>query len=63
MSKFTFIHESGETKLEMSFEAESYADVLEEFTHFLRGCGFFIDGDLEIVGEDEYITDKPESVE
>ena len=41
------------TKINMEFETEHIHDVLEEFTMFLRGCGYVIDGKLDIVPHDD----------
>ena len=41
------------TKINMEFESEMLEDVLEEFAMFLRGCGYVIDGRLDIVPHDE----------
>ena len=41
------------TKTTMEFESESLDDVLEEFAMFLRGCGFVIEGRLDVVPHDE----------
>ena len=41
------------TKINMEFESEMLEDVLEEFSMFLRGCGYVIDGRLEVVPHDE----------
>jgi len=41
------------TKINMEFEAETLDDVLEEFARFLRGCGYTIDGRLDVVHHDE----------
>ena len=41
------------TKINMVFEGESLDDILEEFSMFLRGCGFVIDGRLDVVPHDE----------
>jgi len=41
------------TKINMEFESETLEDVLEEFAMFLRGCGYVIDGRLDIVSHDE----------
>lgn len=56
MSKFTFVCQeesmpfaSGvETKRTVEFSAESLDDILLEFEHFLRGCGFAFDGNVII---------------
>ena len=41
------------TKINIEFEGESLEDILEEFSMFLRGCGFVIDGTLDVVPHDE----------
>ena len=41
------------TKINMEFEAETLNDVLEEFVMFLRGCGYMIDGKLDVIPHDE----------
>ncbi len=56
MSKFTFIQEYqgfGSPKSTIEFEADQLGDVVEYFTQFLRGCGYHIDGHLEIVNDYE----------
>jgi hypothetical protein len=42
------------TKTTIEFEAEHIDDILEEFSMFLRGCGFVINGVLEVIPEEEY---------
>jgi hypothetical protein len=41
------------TKINMEFESEMLEDVLEEFAMFLRGCGYVIDGRLDVVSHDD----------
>jgi hypothetical protein len=41
------------TKTTIEFESETLDDVLEEFAMFLRGCGYVIDGRLDVVPHDE----------
>lgn len=41
------------TRIDMEFEGETLDDILEEFSMFLRGCGFVIDGRLDVVPHDE----------
>jgi hypothetical protein len=41
------------TKINMEFEAEHIDNVLDEFAMFLRGCGYIIDGRLDVVPHDE----------
>jgi hypothetical protein len=41
-----------ESRIEMTNNDLIYLpDVIKEFEHFLRGCGFYFDGSLEIVGD------------
>jgi hypothetical protein len=59
MSKFTFICEdepmpfadSIVTKKTFEFNADHLDGVIGEFETFLKGCGYHIDGNLEIVEE------------
>ena len=59
MSKFTFICEDEPmpfadaivTKKTFEFNADRLDSVIGEFEIFLRGCGFYLDGNLELVGE------------
>ena len=37
--------------ISVNFEAESIGDILSQFEDFLRGCGFILDGYLDIVDE------------
>jgi hypothetical protein len=41
------------TKINMEFEAEHIDNVLDEFAMFLRGCGYIIDGRLDVVPHNE----------
>jgi len=41
------------TKTTIEFDGESLDDILEEFAMFLRGCGYTIDGRLDVVPHDE----------
>lgn len=62
MSKFTFICQEGPcpfgesitTKRTVEFDAVHLEGIINEFESFLRGCGYYIDGHLEIVNEKEY---------
>lgn len=66
MSKFTFIKEpdpdnwieDGDGKLTVEINALELDRILEEFTYFLRGAGFFVDGHLEVVYDEELIAVK-----
>ena len=61
MSKFTFICEdepcpfgsSITTKRTFEFDAVELSGIVGEFETFLRGCGFTINGFLDVVNEDE----------
>ena len=44
------------TKLTMEFETEDLEVVLSEFQDFLRGLGFYFDGQLEIVNDTDANT-------
>ena len=64
MSKYTFIKqpdpdnwmEEGDSKLTVEICALDLDLILEEFTYFLRGAGFFANGHLEFVHDEELIT-------
>jgi hypothetical protein len=64
MSKYTFIKQpdpdnwltEGDAKVTVEFNAIGLDHILEEFTYFLRGAGFFADGHLELVHDEELIT-------
>lgn len=38
------------------FDAEYIGDVLDQFKHFLRGAGYYFDGEIEIVNDDPVCT-------
>ena len=65
MSKFTFICEDepspfGDTivtKRTFEFNADTLDGVVGEFETFLRGCGFHLDGYLEVVKPDQKIVE------
>ena len=40
MSRFTFIHEEGETKISYSFHNIYMFEVIEHFKQFILACGF-----------------------
>ena len=62
MSKFTFICEDEpmpfahghSTTRTAEFESVQLDSILEEFELFLKGCGFTIDGKIEVVPEIEW---------
>lgn len=51
---FTMIRSDGST---LTYECElgrvSWRELIEEFTYFLRGCGFQLDGEFEFVPQEE----------
>lgn len=53
--KFTFIaeHESGE-KITYESTKDFLPEVVQDFELFLRGCGFFFDGNLDFVEQETY---------
>jgi hypothetical protein len=74
MSKYIFIKqaeddnwlEEGDGKITVEFNANDLDRIVEEFTYFLRGAGFFIDGHLDIVQDDPniiHINDSQEDLD
>jgi hypothetical protein len=59
INKFTFIREESFHGSKITYEtpSESLDQILSEFGDFLRGCGFVINGYLDVVNDD-----YPESV-
>lgn len=66
MSKFTFTssfvpdqldRSNTASKTTVEFEADTLDEVLGKFTDFLRGSGFYFDGDVEIVDNTLPLTD------
>lgn len=49
--------ETLDSKVTMEFDKEFLPDVLEQFEQFLRGCGYYFDGRLELV-EDEPVEQE-----
>ena len=45
-------YEGKETFVEMVIEEDCLPEILEQFAAFLRGCGYCVDGELEIVKHD-----------
>ena len=37
----------------VEFSADYVGDILEQFQMFIRGCGFYVDGTLDFISEDE----------
>jgi hypothetical protein len=66
MSKFTFVCQeeampfasSVDAKRTVEFEAETLDQLLNEFEMFLRGCGFYFRGTLDIVSYDDDIKSE-----
>ena len=57
--KFKFIGENSypfDNKTETSFETGQLSDVLMMFKDFLLGCGFAINGDIEITEHNDYLS-------
>lgn len=58
---FTFINETGygiyssipDHKLEYKVSSDTLHQIVSEFENFLRGCGFQIDGHLDIIYREE----------
>lgn len=66
MSKFTFICQeesmpfmnSTEAKRTVEFRADGLSDILQEFEAFLRGAGFYFEGQLDIVNDEELVEEQ-----
>ena len=48
MSKFTFICKNEERSTVVSCEAEVLDEVVQNFEEFLRGCGYYFNGQLAL---------------
>lgn len=59
MNKFEFKYSDGDTKSTLKFSAISLDEVLSNFELFLSGCGYKINGIIDIV-EDHYETYEEE---
>ena len=66
MSKFTFVCEDDampfsegiSTKKTFEFESHHLSAILSEFQDFLKGCGFAIDGHLQVTKpEEDFMTE------
>jgi hypothetical protein len=66
VNKFTFISSfvpdqmdgaNTTSKITHEFEADTLDDILLQFTQFLRGAGFYFEGDVEIVDNTLPLTD------
>jgi hypothetical protein len=60
MSKFTFVYQNVNmhskeliSKITSETNADSLKEVLEEFESFLKGAGYYFDGRIDIVKEDD----------
>lgn len=60
MSKFTFVYQNFDiysneltSKITTETNAETLNEVLEEFECFLKGAGYYFDGKIDIVKEDD----------
>lgn len=52
MSTFTLTCENEDRVNTLTFEAETYNDVILNMNDFLRGCGFYYEGYLDIVPDE-----------
>jgi hypothetical protein len=50
--KYTLTCQQGNFKTTTEFEEDFLPSVLENMQLFLRGCGFYFDGTLDIINED-----------
>jgi len=57
MGKYILSEENDGVVTKKEFDSDYLYDVIDRFEEFLRGCGFFFDGRLEIV------NDKPDQHE
>jgi hypothetical protein len=60
MSKFTFTQVYEDQVTTKEFETDYLFDVVERFEEFLRGCGFYFHGRLDIVNDDIDSTELPD---
>jgi len=49
--------ESLDTRITVEFDKETLTEVIDQFQDFLRGCGYYFDGHLEIVTDEEAEVD------
>jgi hypothetical protein len=59
MTKFTFTQVYGDQITTKEFETDYLFDVVERFEEFLRGCGFYFHGRLDIVIDNQK-SNEPE---
>ncbi len=48
------------SKINFETKNDSLADILSDFEMFLRGCGYYFDGHLDIVEEDTWVENTEE---
>lgn len=61
MAKYTFIcKHSSSDDVTVNTEADTLFDVIQSFEQFLRGAGFYFEGSLDIVQEEESISSTSE---
>lgn len=46
------LYDSHESTITMETNSEQLFDILRDFENFLRGCGYVIDGTIELVRND-----------
>lgn len=51
--RFTCRNSYAERYTEVQLEAETLDEVIENFEEFLRGCGYYFNGTLQIVPDEE----------
>lgn len=67
MPKFTFtcqeepmpFSDSISSKRTVEFTAETLSQIIPEFENFLRGCGYFFEGELDFIDDEKY---EPEEI-
>lgn len=60
-NRFTLVYESGSTKTTKEFNAYTTDVIFDNFEDFLRGCGFVIDGHIDICNGVCVTTDSDET--
>ena len=68
MSKFTFVCQEEampfadvvSSKRTVEFSADTLNQIMDEFQNFLRGCGFYFDGQLDFVSDEEIVYQSKE---
>ena len=60
---FVFYHVSRDgTKTIKKADKNYLPDILQEFQDFLRGCGYYFDGNLDIVNEEQGAEDESQTI-